>query len=145
MLQVGPVAPATTRALRQRILRPHQTVEELAHPKETLRETGAFAAATDGEIVGTALVFPEHRADTLAKQPWRLVALAVDPVHRRTGVGTRLIERCVTHVQRAGGDELWCHARTGAIPFYEVAGFATTGPEWHEEHTGPHVLMWRAV
>ncbi len=145
MLHVGPVSPARTRALRQRVLRPHQTVEELAHPRETLKDTGAFAAALEGEIVGTVLVFPERRAATDASHPWRLVALAVDPAHRRGGVGTQLLERCTQHVQGHGGDELWCHARTGAIRFYEAAGFAVTGPEWHEEHTGPHVLMWRPV
>ena len=145
MLHVGSVPPAATRALRQRVLRPHQTAEELAHPKETLRETGSFAATLDGEIVGTALVFPEVRGESAALRPWRLVALAVDPAHRRSGLATRLIERCIDHARGRGSDELWCHARTGAVRFYESAGFSATGAEWQEEHTGPHVLMWLPI
>ncbi len=145
MLQVEPVPPEATRPLRQQVLRPHQTLDELAHPYEQLPETGAFAAMLDGRMVGTALVFPEARGGSPAGHQWRLVALAVDPAYRRRGVGTGLLAECVRHAARAGGNELWCHARTGAITFYLAAGFTPTGPEWLEENTGPHVLMWRTI
>jgi len=143
MIEVRPVPAPATRPLRQRVLRPHQTLEELAHPWEALPGTGSFAAFVDGVMVGTAVVFPESRPGSTSAGPWRLVALAVDPAHRRRGVGAALLEECRDHVRSNGGDEVWCHARLGVVGFYEDAGFVVEGEEWSEDHTGPHVLMWR--
>ncbi len=145
MVEIHTVEPAETRPLRQRVLRPHQTLEELAHPGETLPEAGVFAALVANEVVGTALVFRQERLEKPAAHSWRLVAIAVDPAHQRTGIGAGLIERCLRHIESHGGDEVWCHARIDAIPFYESGGFLAEGEEWIEEHTGPHVLMWRPV
>lgn len=145
MFEIRAVDPRETRPLRQQVLRPHQTLAELAHPHEDLTESGAFAAANGMGVVGTALVFPGDRPHARGSSPWRLVAMAVDPAHRREGVGTALLESCITHVREGGGDELWCHARTTVVDFYASLGFRTDGPEWVEEHTGPHVLMWRML
>lgn len=145
MLETRAVPPVDTRPHRRRLLRPHQTLEELAHPRELLPATGSFAAFVDGQIVGTVLVVPESRPAGEGLAPWRLVSLAVDPARRRQGVGRGLVLRCLQHVRRHNGDEVWCRARTGAIAFYEALGFLVEGDEWDEEHTGPHVLMWRPV
>lgn len=145
MFDTRAVEPADTRPHRQRLLRPHQTLEELSHPRERLGETGCFAAFLGEKIVGTALVFPASRSASVGLAPWRLVSLAVDPAVRRRGVGRRLVGMCLEHVRSHRGDEVWCHARTGALPFYEAMGFVAEGDQWVEGHTGPHVLMWRAV
>ena len=145
MFEIRAVDPVETRPLRQRVLRSHQTLEELAHARESLDITGAFAAFNGAGVVGTALVFPEDRERTTGLAPWRLVSMAVDPAHRRQGLGAALVQSCLDHVGAHGGDEVWCHARTNVVPFYESVGFRRTGQEWVEEHTGPHVLMWRSV
>lgn len=145
MVEIRAVDPVETRPLRQRVLRPHQSQTELAHPREAHAETGAFAAVVTDVVVGTALVFPEERPRSTGAASWRLLAIAVDPHHLRAGAGTALIEACLTHVRDRGGDEIWCHARTSAEPFYRATGFQSEGAEWLEPHTGPHVLMWRAV
>lgn len=143
MVEIRLVDPEQTRPLRQLVLRPHQTLEELTHPGEQHPDTGAFGAFVADKMVGTVLVFPESRAGSPSVQPWRLVAMAVDPDYQRRGIGAALVDACLEYIVARGGDEVWCQGRTQVIDFYEALGFRPEGPEWVDEHTGPHYLLWR--
>ena len=143
MVEIRLVDPEQTRPLRQKVLRPHQTLEELVHPGEKHPATGAFGAFAGDEMVGTLLVFPETRAGSTSGAQWRLVAMAVDPDYQRRGIGAALISACLDYIMARGGDEVWCHGRTKVIDFYEAMGFMPDGPEWVDEYTGPHYVMWR--
>ncbi len=136
-----------TYPLRQQVLRPHQTLDEVRFRGDDDPETGSFAALTeDGTVVGTATVrraacpWRPDRSDG-----WRLRGMATAPERRGQGVGARLLDAVVAHLVRNGGGLLWCHARTPARAFYERAGFTAYGEAWEEPFIGPHIRMWREV
>ena len=145
--QIRQVPAELTYPLRRRVLRPHQTVDEMRLPGDDDASTGTYAAMTaDGAVVATATVRPEpcpwwpERAEA-----WRLRGMATEPSLRGQGLGAQVLAAVVAHVARHGGRLLWCHARIPARAFYERAGFVPYGEEWDEPLIGPHVRMWRDV
>ncbi len=146
-VRVEAVPRELTLPLRQRVLRPHQRLDEMGVPGE--RDPGALhlaALTPDGEVVGTAVLLPE-RFRRLPDRPdaWRLRGMATDERWRGRGVGGLLLRRVVQHVAAHGGGLLWCHARLPAQAFYGRAGFVPVGEPWEEPQIGPHVAMLREV
>jgi GNAT superfamily N-acetyltransferase len=142
-VRVAQVAAKVTFALRQQVLRPHETVAQMALSGDDHPDAGHFAArAADGSVVGTATVrreAPPWAAD--APDAWRLRGMATAEGWRGYGIGGRILAAIVDHVSSRGGGLLWCNARVPAVAFYRRAGLETRGEEWDEPHIGPHVAM----
>ncbi|HKY65133.1 MAG TPA: GNAT family N-acetyltransferase, partial [Acidimicrobiales bacterium] len=139
------VPAARTYALRGRVLRPHAP-ERASFPGDDEPEAASFAAIDEGdEVVGTVVVYPEDCPWRPGPGAWRLRGMATEPVRRSSGIGSAVLAVALDHVAAAGGDLVWCYARTPARRFYERAGFRVHGDEWVDPEIGPHVAMWRPV
>ncbi len=155
--EVSSVPAPRTFPLRRAVLRPHQTIAEMALPDDDAPETGTYAAIdAGGEVLGTARVAPAPAppdvavlAGSLPDAPpargWQLRAMATREDLRGCGVGSAVLGRVVRHVAENGGGVLWCNARLGALDFYRRAGLREHGDPWEEPRIGPHVVMWRVV
>lgn len=79
---------------------------------------------------------------------WHLMNVAVDPDHRRRGIGLALLGEMIG---RAGVDaEYTLEARAsnaGAIRLYERFGFRAAGrrPRYYRDNGEDAVIMWRTV
>lgn len=142
-----PIAAADTRPLRQRILRPHQNIQELVYAHDDDAATLHLGAFVGDAMIGTATVHPEPMpgAGACPKSDWRLRGMATVPEMRRRGVGAALVRGCVAHVVAHGGRRLWCNARVSAASFYAPLGFSTIGPPFDLKDIGPHHLMARVL
>jgi GNAT superfamily N-acetyltransferase len=140
------VALEETLTLKQRVLRPHQTIDELARECAGLADLACFAAVEDGRVVGTAIVHREAAPwatdDTSA---WRLRSMATEDGRRGEGIGAAALAAAVDHVRLQGAGLLWCNARTPAVSFYERAGFRTRGEPWVDPAIGPHIAMFLLI
>jgi GNAT superfamily N-acetyltransferase len=145
-ITVQPVTASATRPLRRRVLRPHQTLDELATEDALRREAAYFAAVEGGEVVGVASLDREP-APWSPHDPtaWRLRQMATAESHRGRGIGSAVLQSVIGHVRERGGGLLWCTARTPAIAFYERAQFEVRGQRWVDPVLGPHVAMHRFV
>jgi GNAT superfamily N-acetyltransferase len=133
-----------SRELRQRVLRPHQSLEDLAR-EETSAARCYGIVEEGGAVIATATVLEEQAPFALAetaRRQFRLRAMATDPQHRRRGLGRALLETIVEELRASGGGLLWCSARTTALCFYERFGFVAEGTEWEEPSIGSHRYMW---
>lgn len=145
--RVEPVPAEATFALRQRVLRPHQSVAEMALAGDDDPATLHLAAVEEtGEVVGTLRLepaacpwFPERHA------AWQLRGMATAEHLRGRGVGAELVAAAVRRIAEHGGGLLWCNARVPAESFYARAGFAVTEHRWDDPQIGPHVGMVREV
>jgi aspartyl/glutamyl-tRNA(Asn/Gln) amidotransferase C subunit len=146
-VRVERVAASETFALRQRVLRPHQTVQDMALPGDDDPDAGHLVARdTDGAVVATATVRREAPPwDPEHPRAWRLRGMATEEGVRGRGVGALVMAAVLGHVQSHGGGLLWCTARVPALSFYRRAGLAVRGEPWDEPVIGPHVAMWREV
>jgi len=144
-LSVRRVTAAETFPLRQRVLRPHETADELS----ALAADGDvvhLAAIEDGTVVGTAVVMREAAPwAQFDEVSWRLRGMATAEDKRGRGIGAAVLSAVIEHVAARGGGRLWCSARTSARSFYERAGFVSRGDMWDEPKLGPHIMMERPV
>ncbi|HEV3266452.1 MAG TPA: GNAT family N-acetyltransferase [Acidimicrobiales bacterium] len=141
-----------TLALRQAVLRPHQTLEEVAFPGDDDPSTVAFAAVdAEGGVLSVARVtleeapFPIDGVVPVGTPEWRLRGMATRPDARNQGIGSAVLQTTIAHVASQGGGLLWCNARVPATGLYRRAGFTTYGEEWLDPDIGPHIVMWRLV
>ncbi|MGH9113347.1 MAG: GNAT family N-acetyltransferase [Acidimicrobiales bacterium] len=138
------VDPEDSYPLRNRVLRPGRPRSAVHLAIDHDPATATFAARTaDGEVVGTAIVYPEP-CPWLAERAaaWRLRGMATAEGLRGSGIGALVLRATLDHVVAAGGELVWCNARTPARAFYERAGFRPHGDAWDEADIGPHIAMW---
>ena len=141
-LLIRAVPAEEIRPLRQRILRPRQRFEDTVYPGDDLDDTVHFGAFDGERLVGIASLYREDRPDG-PEGGWRLRGMATEPDVRGAGFGAALLGACVERVAAAGGTELWCNARLGAVGFYERAGFQVVSEQFDIPDLGPHVVMAR--
>lgn len=145
--RVERVPAEVTHPLRQQVLRPHQTVNELCQPGDDDPLVASFAAHDDrGAVVGTAIVRPEP-CPWLPERVggWRLRGMATAEGLRGQGIGAAVLAAALEHAAAHGATLVWCHARTPAVAFYRRAGFTTHGDVWDDPQIGPHIRMWRPL
>ncbi|HXW80069.1 MAG TPA: GNAT family N-acetyltransferase [Acidimicrobiales bacterium] len=133
--------------LRQLVLRPHQTLEEVRWETDGQANAEHFCAYDEaGAVVCVASLWREPPPwQPSAPNAWRLRGMATAPEWREKGAGSAVLTAVVAHVAGGGGGLLWCNARLGAVKFYERAGMATRGEQWEEPIIGPHVAMYMMV
>jgi GNAT superfamily N-acetyltransferase len=136
--EIRSVDPAITRPLRQRVLRPHESLEELAsHEPPGVHAVAAFDGTA---LVGCGFVCPDG-----GPGEWRVRGMATAPEHRGRGIGAQILAALVDHARAQGATRVWCNARTPALSLYERAGFAIESEEFEIPGIGPHFVMARRV
>jgi GNAT superfamily N-acetyltransferase len=142
MVEVRQVDARDTLPLRQVLLRPHQTIEELAAEQKSYPDSRTFAALDDtGRVVGTGVVTPRSPSWAPDQPGWQVRAMAVVPDHQGQGIGTAILQALLAHVVDHGGGLIWCHARVPARNLYERAGFQPVGDPFDVPSIGPHITM----
>lgn len=142
---IEPISAEATRPLRQRVLRPHQTIEQLEYPGDDAPDTLHLGAFKKHTLVGITSIYHEAPPGMEDAGSWRLRGVATVPEVRGEGYGERLLCAAIAYVAAQGGTYLWCHARTTVLGFYERYGFQAQGEEFIAPGTGAHYFMWRAV
>ena len=135
---VRAVAVKDTRVLRQAVLRPHLTVEQMIESEPA--NAFAVGAFEDEQLVAVGLVGPEGEPGA-----WRVRGMAAAPVARGRGAGTAVLEALLAHACSHGASRVWASVRIPARTLYERAGFQAVSEEYEEPKIGPHVLMSREV
>jgi len=149
-VRIEEVRAAVVRPLRQKVLRPHQTLADQVYPGDSPPGARHFAAyGKDDAVLGVASISPEpypRAGGSPGPGDRRIRGMATEPAARRRGIGALLLAACL-EVARAdeGATRVWCNARSGVRGFYEREGFVADGEEFTLPEIGPHFLMWLAV
>ena len=131
---VRAVPLAQTRRLRQAVLRPHETLEQMAaHEPAAAFAVGAF----DGEeLIAVGFVAPDGGLGA-----WRVRGMATAPHARGRGAGTLVLEALLRHATTRGARRIWCNARAPARSFYVRAGLHVVSEAFEIPGIGPHFVM----
>jgi GNAT superfamily N-acetyltransferase len=133
-LEPRPIPLADTRALRQAVLRPHYTLDQLAGDEPA--GAVAFGVYEASDLVAVGLVGPDGESGD-----WRVRGMATAPHARGRGAGSQILRALVEHAIAHGATRVWCNARTSAHALYERAGFAVASDEFESPGIGPHYRM----
>jgi predicted GNAT family N-acyltransferase len=140
------VLPAdAVRPLRQRVLRPYQSIGELVYPGDDHPLALHVGSVLGGTLVGIASIAPAPHPVDARQGDWRLRGMATLPEVRGTGSGAELLLACLEHAGAHGGLRVWCDARSGAVGFYERFGFDREGESFDVPGIGSHVRMTRSL
>lgn len=92
--------------------------------------------ATDGQevAIGTCRLLPDGQ----------IGRMAVLTQHRGQGVGAALLEAAVEKARHLGMDQVYLHAQTHALGFYEGLGFKAQGDEFMDAGI-PHRHMTQTL
>lgn len=143
---VKAVPEEVTLPLRQSVLRPHWTLDELARARHAGPDALWCAAYDDaGQVVGTGSVSRDSPPWAPDEPAWRIRAMAVAGDRRGRGIGSAVLAALLDYVRSHGGGLTWCNARTAAQGVYARAGFAPVGEVFELPDIGPHVTMTRRV
>lgn len=142
---IRPIAATQTYALRQRILRPHQTLAEMDYPGDADAATMHFGAHDADALVGVVSLYVAPLPTDPQEHDWQFRGMAVDDTRQRMGVGQLLLNACLEHARSHGGRRLWCNARVTAADFYRRFGFEEHGEIFDTIAIGPHVVMTRSL
>ncbi|MBV6478756.1 MAG: hypothetical protein HGGPFJEG_01513 [Ignavibacteria bacterium] len=130
-----------TRHLRQIILRPHQTANELVYPGDDDSDSVHFGLYFENKLCGIASVYRQSPAGENSTASWRLRGMATTEETRGMGFGKELMKECLNFVRSKNGEKFWCTARTTAEGFYELFGLKRHGDVFTPEGLGEHVIM----
>jgi GNAT superfamily N-acetyltransferase len=128
------VSVEQTRPLRQAVLRPYMTVEEMVESEPA--DAFAVGAFDEDELVAVGLIGPEGEPGA-----WRVRGMATAPAARGRGAGTVVLEALLDHARGQGASSVWASVRTPARTLYERAGFYADSDVYEAPRIGPHVLM----
>ena len=123
-----------TRPLRQAVLRPHQTIEEMTESEPA--DVFAVGAFEGEEMIAVGLIGPEGEAGD-----WRVRGMATVPEMRGRGAGAAVLAALLDHAREHAARRVWASVRVPARSLYERAGFAVVSDEFEPPHIGPHVIM----
>jgi predicted GNAT family N-acyltransferase len=93
-----------------------------------------LATSVDGEAMGTArMLYDGH-----------IGRMAVLPEFRNKGIGSALLKALLNIAKKQGINEVFLHAQTRAVAFYQKHGFTITSDEFMDAGI-PHVTMRLAL
>lgn len=142
---IQPVNADEALPIRAEVLRPGLPLSAAVYAGDAHPEAYHAGAFVNGNLIGVATVFPDMPPESENPLAWRLRGMAVQDAFHGLGVGRALLMHCISHVADAGGDQLWCYARTAVLGFYRVLGFQPLGDEFVIPVSGPHYFMVRKV
>lgn len=146
MILIKKIRLAEVYPLRNKILRPEQTLESCHYPED--QWPGVFhlgAYNPQQQIIAIASFYPQVLKAEPTKKSMRLRGMACDALYQGQGIGTKLLRKGIEVCQQDGADLLWCNARTEAARFYLKLGFITIGDEFEIKNIGPHFLMKKCL
>lgn len=129
--------------LRWRVLRPGLDRREAEYPGDFDPGTFHVGAFSDGVSVGCATFLQNSWMD---KPAWQLRGMGVSAELRGRGIGAEILRFAEQHIAQSGYSlQLWCNARTGAVPFYRRLGWVTVGEPFDVPGVGEHFKMQRLL
>jgi GNAT superfamily N-acetyltransferase len=154
-IEVRRIPAHRTWELRQRVLRPHQRIEEMNYFGDHDPDTAHFGAFVGDELLSIGSIYLAPLKSPHASLPedgrsWQLRGMATAPGRSGGGLGAAVLKAALEHAAsnpaaRKGGSVMWCNAREAALGFYEKFGFAAVSGTFELPGIGPHKVMTRRL
>lgn len=140
MISVREIPTIDTYAIRHSVLREGMPIESCYWDTDENEGTFHLGGFINGTQTGVSTFQKEMFPDT-GENAYRLRGMAVLPESRSEGIGSLMLLAGEDRVRNMGFKLIWCHARIGAVAFYQRNGWKTIGDVFDIPTAGPHYLM----
>ena len=144
-MEVRQIEAKDTYPLRQRVLRPHGTLDDCFFEGDNDENTFHLGAFLNEELVSVASFYLNNHPEIPNEYQFRLRGMATDDSHRGKGLSSELLRVAFPIIKNNHVEVVWCNARSSAVGFYEKIGFKKIGPEFEVTKIGPHYLMIKQI
>lgn len=145
LISIRTLCSTDTLKLRQRLLRPHQSIDDCRYPGDKDTDTRHFDAFDDENLVGILSVYQRMHSQIKSAKSWQLRAMATADSVRGKGFGRQLLENAEAYVRSNEGELIWANARKLALGFYLKNGYTVEGSEFEVADIGLHYLVLKRV
>lgn len=143
MLNIKRIKPEETLTIRQKILRPHLTIDECQYDIDYLEDSFHVGAFLENKLICIASFSKEINKDLPKEKQYRLRGMATLEEFRKLGAGRQVLDFAEEILKEREIDILWCNGRTGVQEYYEKIGFQSFGEVFSYPPSGPHLVMYK--
>ncbi|HFF3189893.1 GNAT family N-acetyltransferase [Bacillus anthracis] len=145
MITVKNIEGSETYVLRQKILRPNQTLADCKYPSDYETDTFHLGAFINDKLISIASFSKEIYPDLPVGIHYRLRGMATLPAFRNNRAGSSLIQKAEQILQGRQATILWCNGRITVADYYKHLGFQEYGEIFEIEPIGLHKVLYKRV
>ncbi|WP_243525957.1 GNAT family N-acetyltransferase [Bacillus pseudomycoides] len=146
MVTIKLIDASETYELRQKFLRPTQSLAACQYPSDYKPHSLHLGAFLNEELISIASFSPEAEPSLQGgNHHYRLRGMATVPTFRKQHAGTSLIKHAETILKERQATILWCNARITVTDYYKRLGFLEHGEIFDIDPIGPHRLMYKVL
>lgn len=139
--QINEISPKDTLELRQRILRPHQTMEDCVYPGDEDSTTFHLGAFENGNLMGIVSIYQRNHDSIDGQKGFQIRAMAAEKGVRGKGLARALLTYAERKIRSLYGDYIWANARVSALGFYDKLDYSVIGEPFNVDDIGMHNLI----
>ncbi|MES5895772.1 MULTISPECIES: GNAT family N-acetyltransferase [Bacillus cereus group] len=145
MITVKYIDASETYVLRQKILRPSQTLADCKYSSDYKADTFHLGAFLNDELISIASFSKEIYPDLPTGVHYRLRGMATLPNFRNKHAGSSLIQKAEQVLQERKANILWCNGRITVTDYYKHLGFHEYGEIFEIEPIGLHKVLYKKI
>lgn len=143
MITVKNIDGSETYVLRQKILRPSQTLADCKYPSDYETDSFHLGAFINDKLISIASFSKEIYPDLPTGIHYRLRGMATLPEFRNNHAGSSLIQKAEQILQERQANILWCNGRITVADYYKRLGFQEHGEIFEIEPIGLHKVLYK--
>ncbi|MFY4774985.1 GNAT family N-acetyltransferase [Metabacillus sp. RGM 3146] len=145
MLEIKQIDPEKTFEIRQRILRPNQTIEECKYEFNDHPDSFHAGAYVEQKLISIASFSKEQHPDVPGENHYRLRGMATMPGYRNRKAGSSVLFYAESILKSRNVSTWWCNARESVSGYYEKLGCFAIGELFEIKPIGMHRLMYKIL
>ena len=145
MITIKLIDASETYELRQKILRPTQTLTDCKYPSDYKFHSFHLGASLNEELISIASFSSEAEPSLQGSNHYRLRGMATVPTFRKQHAGSSLIQQAEVILKERQAEILWCNARITVTDYYKRLGFLEHGEIFDIHPIGLHKLMYKRL
>ncbi|MEC1678235.1 GNAT family N-acetyltransferase [Bacillus mojavensis] len=143
MLEVKTIPAEDTYEIRNRILRPHQSIEQCKYDQDHAEGSFHLGAFFEETLISIASFSPENQPLLTDSPAYRLRGMATLEEYRDQKAGSTLIKYAEQKLADMGVQAVWCNARYHVKSYYEKLGWKELGEPFEISGIGTHIVMYK--
>lgn len=145
MFEIKEIKPEDTYEIRQKVLRPTQSIEHVKYESDVFRNSFHLGAFKDGDLISIASFLQENHPAFDEINQYRLNGMATLEAYRGQEAGRKLLLEGEKILKRRHARLLWCNAKFPVSNYYIRFGLREYGEVFVIDSIGPHKLMYKKM